>query len=50
AQDILRGRPAEIETQFLILQDLARQAGVATPMLDVIAPLTEMRARLAERG
>ncbi len=46
-QDIERGRPAEIPAQYLILQDLARQADLQTPMLDTIVPLLEMRAEIS---
>lgn len=46
-QDLERGRVMEIDSAYLILQDLARQAGVATPTLDIVAPLLELRARTA---
>ena len=46
-QDLERGRSMEIATTFLICQDLARQAGLKTPTLDVIAPLCAARARFA---
>lgn len=46
-QDLERGRRMEIESSYLILQDLARQAGIATPALDVVVPLLAMRARVA---
>lgn len=46
-QDLERGRSMEIESAYLITQDLARQAGVATPIHDVVVPLLVMRARLA---
>lgn len=46
-QDLERGRRMEIESTYLVLQDLARQAGIATPALDVVAPLLAMRARVA---
>lgn len=46
-QDIERGRPIEIESQYLALLDLARQAGIDTPVLDTLVPLLEMRARVA---
>ena len=46
-QDLERGRPMEVETQLAIVQDLGRQAGVATPMLDTLLPLLVLRARVA---
>ena len=46
-QDLERGRLMEISSTFLILQDLARQAGVKTPILDVVAPLIAARGRIA---
>ena len=46
-QDLERGRPMEIETQLAIVQDLGRQAGAATPMLDTLLPLLALRARVA---
>jgi 2-dehydropantoate 2-reductase len=46
-QDLERGRPMEIDTMLAAVQDLARQAGVATPALDTLLPLVILRARLA---
>jgi 2-dehydropantoate 2-reductase len=46
-QDFERGRAMEIETTFGAVQDLARQSGVSTPILDVVAPLVALKARLA---
>lgn len=46
-QDLERGRVMEIDSAFLALQDLARGAGVATPVLDTLAPILQMRARVA---
>ena len=46
-QDLERGRLMEISSTFLIVKDLAAQAGVRTPILDVIAPLVAARARIA---
>jgi 2-dehydropantoate 2-reductase len=46
-QDFERGRPMEIDSTFGALQDLARQAGVATPVLDIVAPLVTLKARIA---
>ena len=46
-QDLERGRPMEIETQLAIVQDIARQSGVATPTLDTLLPLVALRAQMA---
>ena len=46
-QDLERGRPLEIETQLAVVQDLGRQADVATPMLDTLLPLLALRAQMA---
>lgn len=46
-QDLERGRPMEVETQLTIVQDLARQRGVATPVLDILLPLLTLRAQMA---
>jgi 2-dehydropantoate 2-reductase len=46
-QDLERGRRMEIESSYLVLQDLARPAGVKTPIFDVVVPLLALRARLA---
>lgn len=46
-QDLERGRALEIESTYMILQDLARQQGVATPTLDILVALLQMRARTA---
>ena len=46
-QDLERGRVMEIDSAYLVLQDLARQAGLSTPTLDIVAPLLELRARTA---
>ena len=46
-QDLERGRPMEVETQLAIVQDLARQRGVATPVLDTLLPLVVLRAQVA---
>jgi len=44
-QDLLAGRPLELDAQLFAVQDLARSAGVETPMLDVMLPLLAHRAR-----
>ncbi len=46
-QDLERGRRMEIESSYLVLQDLARAAGVRTPTIDTVVPLLALRARLA---
>lgn len=46
-QDLERGRPMEIETQLAIVQDIARQSGVATPVLDTLLPLVALQAQVA---
>ncbi|HVV92185.1 MAG TPA: 2-dehydropantoate 2-reductase [Hyphomicrobiales bacterium] len=46
-QDLERGRPMEIPSQFGALKAMALQTGVATPTLDVVLPLLRLRARLA---
>ena len=46
-QDLERGRPMEIETQLAIVQDLADQSGVPTPLLDTLLPLLKLRASVA---
>ena len=46
-QDLERGRVMEIDSAIAILQDLARAAGVATPVTDIVAPLVAMRAKTA---
>jgi 2-dehydropantoate 2-reductase len=46
-QDLERRRPMEIDSMLAAVQDLARQSGVPTPVLDVLLPVVAMRARLA---
>jgi 2-dehydropantoate 2-reductase len=46
-QDLERGRAMEIDSQLLIVQDLARQANVPTPVLDTVLPMLVMRAKTA---
>lgn len=38
-QDFEAGRPLEVDAQLLAVQDLAREAGVATPTLDLLVTL-----------
>jgi 2-dehydropantoate 2-reductase len=46
-QDLLLGRPMEIDAVFRTPLELARLAGVATPVLDLLVSLATMRARAA---
>lgn len=46
-QDLERGRVMEIDSSILILQDFARDAGVPTAALDIVAPLIALRAKMA---
>jgi 2-dehydropantoate 2-reductase len=46
-QDMERGRPIEFDSMLGILRDFARQANVPTPVLDIVAPLLAMRAKVA---
>ena len=44
-QDVERGRPLEIEAIVGSVTELARKAGVATPMIDAVHALIAERAR-----
>ena len=46
-QDLELGRPMEVDGIFAATLDLARLAGVATPMLDLLVALLATRARVA---
>lgn len=46
-QDLELGRPMEVDGIFAATLDLARLAGVATPMLDLLVALLKTRARVA---
>jgi 2-dehydropantoate 2-reductase len=46
-QDLLLGRPMEIDAVFRTPLELARLAGVPTPLLDVLISLAVVRARAA---
>jgi 2-dehydropantoate 2-reductase len=46
-QDLLLGRPMEIDAVFRTPLELARLAGVATPVLDLLVSLATVRARAA---
>jgi len=44
-QDLTSGRPMEIEALYGLPLELARLAGVPTPMLDVLVALIKVKAR-----
>lgn len=44
-QDLLAGRPLEIDAQLLAVQDLARLGGVDTPVLDTLLALLVQRVQ-----
>jgi 2-dehydropantoate 2-reductase len=44
-QDLTAGRPMEIEALYGVPLQLARMAGVPTPMLDVLVGLIKVKAR-----
>ena len=46
-QDLDRSRPMEIDGIYAATLDLARLAGVATPVLDLLVALVKLRARAA---
>ena len=46
-QDLERGRPMELDSMLLIVQDFAREAGVPTPALDTVLALLVLAARTA---
>lgn len=46
-QDLLAGRPMEIDAQLAAVQDIARRLDVATPTLDTLLALLVRRAREA---
>ena len=46
-QDLELGRPMEIDGIFGTARFLARRAGVATPVLDMLTALMTVRARAA---
>jgi 2-dehydropantoate 2-reductase len=46
-QDLELGRPMEIDALYTVPLQMAREAGVATPTLDLLAGLTRARARAA---
>jgi 2-dehydropantoate 2-reductase len=46
-QDLELGRPMEIDALYTATLQMAREAGVATPMLDLLVAMTRVRARSA---
>lgn len=46
-QDLELGRPMEIDALYTVPLQMARAAGVATPILDLLAAMTRARARSA---
>ncbi|WP_459618624.1 ketopantoate reductase family protein [Bordetella sp. 2513F-2] len=44
-QDLLAGRPMEMDAQLLAVQDIARLVDVRTPMMDALFALLKVRAR-----
>ncbi len=46
-QDLHLGRPMEVDAIYTVPLEMARQAGVATPTLDLLVALTRLRARQA---
>jgi 2-dehydropantoate 2-reductase len=44
-QDVERGRPLEVDAIVGAVAGLARNAGIATPMIDAVRALIEERAR-----
>jgi len=48
-QDLLAHRPLEIDAQLQILHRLGQKADVATPLLDILLPILQQRARASVR-
>lgn len=46
-QDLLAGRPMEVDAIYGVPLEMARMAGVATPVLDLLVSLVKLRARAA---
>jgi 2-dehydropantoate 2-reductase len=46
-QDLEAAKPMEVDAQFLVPRDFAREADIATPVLDAVSALVKARARLA---
>jgi 2-dehydropantoate 2-reductase len=46
-QDLEAGKPIELDAQFVVPQDFARDAGIATPTLDTVIALLRLRAQIA---
>jgi 2-dehydropantoate 2-reductase len=49
-QDVERRRPLEVDGLILVVQELARLVGVATPTIDVVAALIAQRAKTLLRS
>jgi len=49
-QDLERGRRLEIEALVAVVTELGRLVGVATPMIDAVLALVELRARAMDRS
>lgn len=49
-QDLEAGKPIELDAQFVVPQDFARAAGIATPTLDTVTALLRLRADIATGG
>jgi 2-dehydropantoate 2-reductase len=46
-QDLLAGRPMEINALYTVPLEMARTVGVPTPTLDLLVSLIKVRARAA---
>lgn len=46
-QDLERGRPMEIDAILTAVQELGHLVAVATPTIDIVLPLVQLRARMA---
>ena len=46
-QDLQLGRPMEIDALLTAVQELGRIVDVPTPVIDVVLPLVQQRARVA---
>lgn len=46
-QDLEAGKPIELDAQFVVPQEMAHAAGIATPALDTVIALLRLKARVA---
>lgn len=46
-QDLELGRPMEVDAIYVVVQEMARAAGVPTPLLDLTSAMVRVRARIA---